>query len=172
MDDELLDLVDEHDNVIGSINRMDYNRLVSERLGYIRSADLFIMNSLGQIYTPTRTATKTISPNGLDYSVGGHVGAGEDYMSTILREAKEELNVEITENDLELVGKTFSDIIFYIRCVYLFRSDETPTFNPDDFVSAEWLLPEEIIQKIDEGHPAKSNLRETIVLLQEYLANR
>lgn len=172
MDDELMDLVDIKDNVIGTINRMDYRRLLADNLGYIRAADMFVLNSRGQIFTPVRTANKTIAPNGYDYSAGGHVSAGEDYITTIIREADEELNIDIREEDLELIKKTFSDKNRYYRCIYLLRSDDTPIYNPDDFVSAEWLYPDELIQKIDSGHPAKNNLRETIVLLQDYLATK
>ena len=169
MDDELLDLVDKNDNVIGTINRQDYKRLLDEELGYIRAADMFILNSKGQIYTPVRTADKTIAPNGLDYSVGGHVGSGEDYMSAIIRESQEELNLSITESEIEQIAKTTSDELRYIRCIYLMRSDKKPTFNPKDFVSAEWLTPHEVINKVDSGHPAKILLRETIIILEDYL---
>jgi isopentenyldiphosphate isomerase len=170
MDNELLDLVDKDDKVIGTINRNDYARLMSEELGYIRAAELFIVNSKGQVYAPIRTANKTIAPNGYDYSADGHVEAGDDYLSTIIREAKEELTIEIHREELELVSKRILDKIRYIQCIYLLHSDDTPKFNPDDFVNAEWLYPEEILHKINEGHPAKSNLREAIRLLQEYLA--
>lgn len=169
MDDELLDLVDKDDTVIGTINRMDYDRLVSDDLGYIRAADLFILNSKGQIYAPIRTSNKTIAPNGYDYSAGGHVESGDDYLPTIIRESAEELNVTIRADDLELVAKTVSEKIRYIRCIYLLRSDETPQFNPKDFVRAEWLYPTELLRKIRAGHPAKSNLIETIEILQKYL---
>jgi isopentenyl-diphosphate delta-isomerase len=172
MDDELLDLVNKNDTVIGTINRKDYDRLLAEDLGYIRAVDLFILNTKGQIYVPVRTAHKTIAPNGYDYSVGGHVESGEDYLATIIRESKEELNLDLKEEDLEFVTKTTSEAIKYIRCIYVYRSDVTPQFNPDDFVSAEWLLPDELIKRIDDGHPAKSNLRETVVILQEYLSRQ
>ena len=171
MDNELLDLVDINDDVIGTINRMDYGRLLRENLGYIRASDLFIVNSKGQIYIPIRTAHKTIAPNGLDYSVGGHVGSGEDYLSAVIREAKEELNLDIAKSDLKLLAKTTSEDIRYIRHVYILMSDETPLLNPKDFVSAEWTSPTQLIRKIDEGHPAKSNLRETVMMLQDYLSS-
>lgn len=171
MDDELLDLVDRDDHVIGTINRMDYRQLFSGKIGYIRAADMFILNSKGQIYTPIRTSDKTIAPNGLDYSVGGHVGSGENYLSTIIREAKEELNLNISGEEIEQIAKTISDELRYIRCIYLMRSDKTPRLNPKDFVSAEWLDPLDVINKIDSGYPAKSNLRETIVILRSYLSS-
>jgi isopentenyldiphosphate isomerase len=168
-DDELLDLVDEDDQIIGTINRNEYGHMLKEKLGFIRAADLFIVNSSGQIYTPVRTASKTIAPNGYDYSAGGHVASGDDYTATIIREAKEEIDLDLSEEDLELVIKTVSKKILYIRSVYLLRSDETPTFNSEDFVSAQWLEPSMLLKNIDEGHLAKSNLHETVVLLQEYL---
>ncbi len=169
MDDELLDLVNRSDEVIGTINRKDYAQLLKENLGYIRAADLFILNSEGKIYVPTRTADKTIAPNGFDFSVGGHVGTGEDYMSTIVREAMEELNLLIEPEYLMLIDKTVQEEIKYIRYLYLYRSDDTPIFNPEDFVSAEWMRPAELIKQIDDGHLAKSSLKPSIFLLIQYL---
>lgn len=169
MDDELLDLVDRNDNVIGTINRRDYKRLITDNLGYIRAAELFIVNSKGQIYTPVRTAHKTIAPNGYDYSAAGHVGAGDDYTSAMVREAQEELNITILPKNLELVAKMTSETVRYIRSVFLLRSDETPVLNLDDFANAQWLYPEEVIENINNGHPAKTDMAKTVRRLQEYL---
>lgn len=171
MDDEILDLVDRSDKVIGTINRKDYTTLLKDNLGYIRAADLFILNSEGKIYVPTRTADKTIAPNGYDFSVGGHVASGEDYLSTIIREANEELNLIIEPRQLMLIDKTMQEEIRYIRYLYLYRSDETPVYNPSDFVTAEWMTPAEVTQKIDNGHLAKSSLKPSISILTKYLQN-
>lgn len=170
MDDELLDLADENDTVIGTINRKDYNKLIEEQLGYIRASELFILNSEGKLWVPIRTATKTIAPNGYDYSAAGHVGSGDDYLQTIIREAKEEINLDITAVDLEYIDKMRSDVERYFRSVYLLRSDVTPTFNPHDFVSAQWLTPTELLASVDGGHPAKASLRTTVERLQDYLS--
>lgn len=170
MDDELLDLVDRSDKVTGTVNRMDYSTLLQGDIGYIRASELFILNSKGEIYVPTRTAQKTIAPNGYDYSVSGHVGAGEDYLSTIIRETKEELNLHITEEDIELIDKTILDDIKYIRYLYLLKSDEAPECNPNDFVSAKWMNQDELVREINEGHTAKSTLVGSVSLLKNYLA--
>jgi len=169
MDDELLDLVNEKDVVIGTVNRKDYKQLLAEDKGYVRASNLFIINSEGKLYVPVRTAHKTIAPNGYDYSAGGHVGSGDDYLYTIIREVKEELNLDIQNEDLILVEKTVSNTLKYIYCVYLMYSDKTPSFNPDDFVGADWLYPNELIDKINEGHPAKATLKDSVMLLKEYL---
>lgn len=169
MDDELLDLVDRSDRVIGTINRKDYDSFLKDNLGYIRAADMFILNSDGKIFVPTRTADKTIAPNGLDFSVGGHVESGEDYLTTIIREASEELNIIVETEYILLIDKTVFDDIKYIRRLYLYRSDETPIYNPKDFVTGEWMTPAELVEKIDNGHAAKSNLKSSVSLLNEYL---
>ncbi len=171
MDDEILDVVDGHDQVIGTVNRKDYNQFLQDDSGFIRAAELFIINSQGQLWVPVRTAHKTIAPNGYDYSAAGHIESGEDYLETIVRETREEINLDIKPNDIEFVAKLKSLSIKYIRCIYLLRTDKTPEYNPDDFASAEWLTPAELISKIDGGHPAKRNLRDTIIALEAYLAS-
>lgn len=170
MEDELLDIVNGHDEVIGKVNRKDYKQFLKDNKGFIRASELFILSSRGLLWVPIRTADKTIAPNGYDYSAAGHVGSGSDYIETIVREAKEEINLYITPQDIEFVAKLKSVSTRYIRSIYLLRTDNTPQLNPNDFVSAEWLSPSELIAKIDSGHPAKSNLREAVVTLQAYLA--
>ena len=44
---------------------------------------------------------KKIWPNKWDVSFGGHVLAGEFGIQTVIREAKEELNLYITDNDIK-----------------------------------------------------------------------
>ena len=171
MDDELLDVVDRNDKVIGTINRKDYKTLVDKKLGYIRFVELFILNSKGQIYCPIRTGNKTIAPNGYDYGAAGHVSSGDDYSSTLIKETREELNLTISLDEVEFIDKIISDDVRTIRNVYLLRTDQTPVFNPKDYVSAEWLTPSELIQRIDDGHLAKTDLKETVTRLQEYLRN-
>jgi len=78
MNEEILDIVDINEKIIGQIARKDSQRVVAEKLGFIRVADLFLLNSAGEIWIPTRTADKVIAPNGYDFSVGGHVESGTD----------------------------------------------------------------------------------------------
>lgn len=171
MDDEILDVVDGHDSVIGTVNRKDYDSFLESKRGFIRAAYMFIVNSKSQIWVPVRTANKTIAPNGFDFSAAGHVESGEDYLKTMLREVQEEVNLELTADDLEFVAKLKSNKYRYMRVIYLYRSEITPNYNPSDFVSAEWLSPDELIEKIEQGHPAKGNLRETVEILKIHLKN-
>lgn len=171
MDKEILDVVNGNDEVIGTMNREDYKQFMQENRGYIRASELFIMNAEGKIWVPVRTADKKIAPNGYDYSAAGHVVTGEDYLETAIREAKEEIDRDLYPDEIEFVAKLKSPAIKYIRTIYLVRTDETPVLVADEFQSAEWLTPDELIASIQNGHPAKSNLLDTVVTLKAYLAS-
>lgn len=162
VDMEILDLVNDQDEVIGTIDRNDYDRMVEQNLGYLRSVELLIRNSEGRYWIPTRTGDKRIAPNGLDYSMGGHVDAGEEYIDAALREIREELNLDLKPEDLIFVTKFEPASIHYFRVVYLYETDETPQYNPADFVKAEWLSLYEIEQRLNSGVPAKRDLLMTI----------
>ncbi|HUY53119.1 MAG TPA: NUDIX domain-containing protein [Candidatus Dormibacteraeota bacterium] len=165
MDDELLDLVDSNDKVIGTILRSETEKLTENKLGFIRASDMFIQNDDGKLWIPKRTANKKIAPNGLDYSMGGHVASGETYIESALREIQEELNLTLFENDLIFVKKFGPTVSPYFRNLYIYKSNNAPDYNPEDFVSASWLTPREVIEKIDAGVLAKSTLRETVEVL-------
>jgi 8-oxo-dGTP pyrophosphatase MutT (NUDIX family) len=167
-DKETLDLVDDKDEVIGTIDRAEYDRMVAQNLGYIRSVELLIRNSKGKYWIPTRTADKKIAPNGLDYSMGGHVDAGEEYIEAALREIREELNLFLKPEDIIFITKFPPDLIHYFRVVYLYETDDTPEYNPADFVKAEWLSLKEIEQRLESGIPAKRNLLMTIQEVEKH----
>lgn len=170
MDDEVLDVVDEYDTVIGTMNRKDYKQFLSEGRGYIRSSELFIMNDEGKLWMPVRVASKTIAPNGYDFAAAGHVASGEGYTETILREVKEEINLDIASGDIEFFAKLKTNSIRYFRSLYLLRTNQTPTLNSAEYASAEWLTPDELIGSIDSGHTAKSVLRDSVAVLKAYIA--
>ncbi|MBC7546766.1 NUDIX domain-containing protein [Candidatus Saccharibacteria bacterium] len=165
MEDELLDLVNNNDEIIGSVWRSKYNEIIEKKLGNIRAVEMLIQNDEGQLWIPKRTAEKRIAPNGLDYSMGGHVSSGETYIQSALREIKEELNLNLSHDDLIFVKKFSPSDLPYFRVLYIYKSNTAPSYNPNDFVSAEWLLPSELIARLDSGVFAKTNMRETISAL-------
>lgn len=160
-DDELLDLVDKNDQVIGTILRGE--TAGSKHEGYLRAAELLIINDKGQLWIPRRQMHKRIAPGGLDFSAAGHVASGDDYKQTLIKEVKEEINMELDPSKLEFLKK-FSprpDLPPYFRSVYLYHSNEVPNYNPDDFSEYYWLTPQELLAKIKGGDAAKQSLTET-----------
>lgn len=87
--DEILDVVDENDLVVGQAPRGEaYARGLRHRCVFIQARD-----AQGRVFVHRRTATKLVFPSHYDMFVGGVVGAGESYDDAALREAEEELGV-------------------------------------------------------------------------------
>ncbi|MEE1752509.1 NUDIX hydrolase [Streptomyces sp. SP18CS02] len=87
--DEILDVVDENDEVVGQAPRGEvYERGLRHRCVFVLARD-----AEDRIFVHRRTATKLVFPSLHDMFVGGVVGAGESYDDAALREAGEELGV-------------------------------------------------------------------------------
>lgn len=87
--DELVDVVDESDRVIGQAARRDVRR---KNLRH-RSVYVLVFNSTGQLFVHRRTLSKDVFPGYWDVAVGGVVKAGESYDEGARRELHEELGV-------------------------------------------------------------------------------
>lgn len=87
--DELLDLVDTSDRVIGQAPRGEvYAEGLLHRVVFVLARD-----ADDRIFVHRRTPVKLVFPSLYDMFVGGVVGAGESYDTAALREAEEELGV-------------------------------------------------------------------------------
>ncbi|MDW5330064.1 NUDIX hydrolase [Plantactinospora sp. KLBMP9567] len=87
--DEILDIVDERDRVVGQAPRGEaYARRLRHRAVFVLARD-----PSGRIFVHRRTAQKLVFPSRYDMFVGGVVGAGETYDEAARREAEEELGV-------------------------------------------------------------------------------
>ena len=157
VEDELLDLVDKNDKVIGKKLR---SQVYKEKLSNFRAVCGFIVNSQGKIWIPRRTANKRIFPLCLDMSIAGHVESGEDYDETFKRETKEEINLNIKSKQWKVLGKMTpgKDKVAAFIKVYEIRLEKVNNYNSKDFIEAFWLYPKEIIEKIEKGDKAKDDL--------------
>jgi isopentenyldiphosphate isomerase len=160
MESELLYLVDKDDNVVGSHLRDSETYNLKKNFRVINA---FIINSKGELWIPRRTAHKRLFPLALDVSCGGHVTFGDSYEDTLRKEVQEELNMMVNAEDCELLGylnphdEGHEKLSAFMK-VYLIKSDQTPKYNPDDFIEDYWLKPSELVEKIEGGEPAKGDL--------------
>ncbi len=162
--DELLDIVDSHDIVIGTELR---SVVYQQKLRYIRGVNAFIINDAGQLWIPRRTATKKLFPLALDTSIGGHVQSGESYDQAFERELFEEVGLKLSEVDCQIKAylTPIEHNVSIFGHVYEIKTNITPSYNQDDFCEYFWLTPEELIQKIEAGEPAKSDLIKLVKIL-------
>lgn len=157
LSNELLDLVDENDNVIGGKRRSE---IYAENLSNFRVINVFVINSKGELWIPRRSSTKRIFPLCLDMSVGGHVESGESYEEALKRELKEELSLEIEETNCRLLGHLTPQkykVSAFMK-VWEIKTDKTPDYNKNDFIEYFWLTPKDLLEWISGGEKAKSDL--------------
>ncbi len=85
--DELFDVVDESDRVTGQLARREVHRLKLRH----RAVHLLVANRAGRVFLHQRSMQKDLFPGVWDSSAAGHVGAGEAYDATAVRELEEEI---------------------------------------------------------------------------------
>ncbi|HNT29987.1 MAG TPA: NUDIX domain-containing protein [bacterium] len=93
--DEILDIVDEQDRIIGQEKRGICNRSP----GIIhRAAYVLVFNRARELYMHRRSLSKDTCPGMWSVSCAGHVESGENYETTAQRELFEELGVRAEVN--------------------------------------------------------------------------
>ncbi len=164
--EEILDLVSPEDIVIGQAPRSE---IYAKKLDYIRVINAFLINSEGFVWIPRRHASKKLFPSRLDCSVGGHVSSGETYEKALFRGTQEELNINLKDMLFREIAylKPLKDNISAFCKLYAIYSDSDPDYNQDDFVSAEWLFPKEVIERIKAGEKAKGDLPTLIEVINK-----
>ncbi len=92
MDDELLDLVDKNDKVIGTVwmNEAHNNpKLIHREVG------IAVFNNKGGVLLQQRSLNKRNGPGQWKVTAAGHPNAGEAPIEAIKRELNEELGIEV-----------------------------------------------------------------------------
>lgn len=161
--EEMLDLVNEQDEVIGSVTRKE---VYDKGLRNYRVVHAFIKNSEDKLWIPRRGSTKKLYPDGLDYSIGGHVESGETYDEALHKEAREEAGLDLTTIPYQEIARLnpYTHNVHCFQYVYEILSDTAPNFNTDDFSGYEWLSPNEIIERFENGETGKEDIPEVLRL--------
>ncbi|MBI5906506.1 NUDIX domain-containing protein [Candidatus Saccharibacteria bacterium] len=106
MNDGMIDVLDQWGDKTGEILPKTE---VHKRELWHAGAHLWIYNSKGEVLLQHRSPGKKIFPDTWDISVAGHVDSGETPPQTLVREAKEELDLTIDPELLRFIGITFFD---------------------------------------------------------------
>lgn len=145
--DEILDIVDEHDTVIGQAPR---KRVYAERLRH-RAAFVLVRDAEGRVFVHRRSDRKLVFPSHYDMFVGGVVGTGETYDEAARREAAEELGVA----DLPAPTPLFRFLYetpehTWWSAVYEVRCDAPVDPQPEEVAWYAFLTEDELRQRFDE----------------------
>ncbi len=89
MSEEIFDVVDEDDHVVGQATRKEVHK---QKLLH-RVSNVFVFNSKGEMLVQKRSLSKDEYPGRFTSSVSGHLDAGETYEQAALREMYEEVGL-------------------------------------------------------------------------------
>ena len=171
---EFLDIFDEKMQPIGRAERE-----IAHRDGLIHQVvHVWILSKVDgetALVFQQRAFDKKDFPGYYDIAVGGHVGAGEEPLSSALREMREEVGLELTEADLEYCGVHRDDChvgAFDNRefaHVYLYR-DPAPHFQPGPEVERMvWVKVSEYKRKLEGAASiaAQTEKGETVIIHEQ-----
>ncbi len=138
MDDELVDVIDENDNLIGK----ELKSICHARGLWHRSISVFILNSKGQLLLQKRSSTMQLRPGLWCASCGGHLLSGDTYEKGAERELMEELGINA---ELEEIGR-FKIISFHgkltereIYTFFIAKHDGPFNIDPDEIEKVEFF---------------------------------
>jgi len=141
MGEEIFDVVNERDEVIGEAPRSEVHR---RKLNH-RAVHVLVFNSQGDLFLQKRSMLKDCFPGAWDSSASGHLDRGEGYDACAVREVREELGVELGHTPQRLFkvdacAETGQEFVWVYQCVH-----EGPfVLHPDEIETGGWFAEEAV----------------------------
>lgn len=141
MSEEIFDVVNERDEVIGRQTRREVHRLGLMH----RAVHVLVFNSRGQIFLQKRSMSKDRQPGLWDSSASGHVDTGEEYDVCARRELGEELGLHLESPPQRLFKlpastQTDQEHVWVYRC----QAEGPFRLHPDEIERGGWFTPAEV----------------------------
>lgn len=169
---ELIDVVDEHDNVLGVATR----ELIYAHHARKRVVNVFVYNPITQKFAfQQRGANVKWQPMHIGASACGHVQAGESYMMAAIRETKEEVGLLVNDAQLVQLGQTVAYDCPYMGQPFMLSNFLVESLQRNfahDPYEVEQMFVLTLDELLDKTRPEPLNnlLKPTIPYLEEYIA--
>ena len=105
---EMFDVLNELGEFTGEVATRDE---CHEKGLWHRAVYAFIIDDNFNVLLQKRSANKKLWPNKWDVTIGGHVNAGEFGRQALIRECKEELGIEISDDDIKYIVEQIKAVI-------------------------------------------------------------
>ena len=147
MNEEIFDVVNDHDEVIGQERRSEVHRLGLMH----RATHVLVFNGRGEIFLQKRSMTKDRHPGVWDSSASGHVDTGEGYDACAVRELREELGLTTALPlarlfKLEASEETGREFVWAYRC----QAEGPFGLSPEEIERGGWFAPAQVDRWIAE----------------------
>ena len=139
MTEEIFDVVNERDEVIGQQPRSEVHRLGLMH----RAVHVLVFNAAGQVFLQKRSMKKDRQPGLWDSSASGHVDSGEDYDACAVRELREEIGLQLDAAPKRLFklaacAETDQEHVWVYRC----EAEGPFRLDPEEIERGGWFAPE------------------------------
>jgi 16S rRNA (adenine1518-N6/adenine1519-N6)-dimethyltransferase len=146
--EEIFDVVNERDEVIGKASRSEVHRTGLMH----RAVHVLVYNSRGDLFLQKRSLKKDRQPGKWDSSASGHVDAGEDYDSCAVRELREELG-HVASVPLKRLFKLSASEQTDQEHVWVYKHEAEGPFKlcPEEIERGGWFSPPRIDEWLRES---------------------
>lgn len=136
MSEEIFDVVDDRDEIIGQQSRSEVHRLGLKH----RAVHVLVFNRRGELFLQKRSMTKDCFPGKWDSSASGHLDRGEDYDAGAIRELREELGLQLARPPkrlfkIDACAETGQEFVWIYRC----EADGPFTLHPEEIERGAWF---------------------------------
>jgi isopentenyl-diphosphate delta-isomerase type 1 len=147
MSEEIFDVVNERDEVVGRAPRREVHRTGLMH----RAIHVFVFNARGEIFLQKRSMSKDSSPGLWDSSASGHLDSGEDYDACAVRELREEIGLVISTPPCRVCkvspcAETGQEFVW----LYEGASEGPFTLHPEEIERGDWFARARVTQWISE----------------------
>jgi isopentenyldiphosphate isomerase len=141
MKEEIFDVCNERDEVIGQNTRSEVHRLGLMH----RAVHVLVFNRRGEVFLQKRSMTKDTFPGAWDSSASGHLDTGEDYDACAVREVREELGL-VLERPPERLFKIAACAETDQEHIWVYRHNCEGPFclHPEEIERGEWFTAAQI----------------------------
>jgi len=162
---ELLDVYDNEGKITGRIVERDTYKENLSKDEHIGIAQIFIENNNGDFLIEESAKT-----TGFKYlPVSGHITSGETPKEAIIRETKEEIGLDISNEDVKDVGSFIIDRP--VRFIFYLKKDidlTTLKLQPEEVESVSYKSATEMMYLIEKGlmHPVHRDIVPKVLKLK------
>ena len=147
MSEEIFDVVNERDELIGQSPRSEVHR---RGLNH-RAIHVLVFNQHGDLFLQKRSMKKDCFPGVWDSSASGHLDRGEEYDACAVREVREELGIRLAAAPERLFRvaaceRTGHEFVWVYRCTH----DGPFELHPEEIEQDGWFAPEAVDRWVAE----------------------